>query len=213
MENTVFRIHRAPAYAGALRPYTIYINGEAVGWVKNGGTLEVPALPAPRYFLEKDGPFGVAVSLTGRGLCSLELHTAGGCGAPNGQDAVARAGFYLAGQEIGQPAIYEKLRAAHRDAALREALTETERPLFVVYAFWQRFWQALAWESELAMASGLEQAIQALETVGAGETAAFCRAFGLRELRPGVYDLPAERPNFRKDLTGAVHRYILKNDL
>lgn len=212
MENAVFQIHRAPAYAGALRPYTIYINGEIVGWVKNGGVLEVPALPAPRYFLEAEGPFGAAVCLKGRGLCPLELHTGGGYGAPNGQDAVARTGFYLNGQEIGAPEIYKKLRAAHHDPALRQTLTEMEKPLFVVYAFWQRFWEDLTWESEISV-SGLDQAIEALEAVGAKETVAFCRAFAARELRPGVYDMPAQRPAFRKDLTGAVQRYILKNDL
>jgi len=212
MEDTVFRIYRAPAYAGALRPYTISINGEGAGWVKNGATLELPAIPAPRYFIEAEGPFGAAVSLAGRGLCSLELRTGGGYGAPNGQDAVARTAFYMKGQEMGAPAVYEKIRAARRDAEQRKALTETEMPLFIVYAFWRRFGEDLTWASEIALA-GLEQAIEALETVGAAKTAEFCQTFAGREIRPGVYDMPAQRPNFRKDITEAVHRYILKNDL
>lgn len=214
METVRFIIHREPAYNGALLKYALYLNGEPVGRVENGGTLafEVPAMPV--YFLEKDGPFGPAAILLGKGSeCRLTIRTAGGYGAPNGQDAVVRTGFYLGERELHRPDIYEKLRAARRDKAQRDALREEEKPLFVAYAFWSAFGQALVRDERVTFGAGMAGAMEALETVGAGEVAAFCRSVMGPELAPGTYELPEKRPDLRFILTCAVHGYILENGL
>lgn len=214
METVRFVIHREPAYNGMGVPYHMYINGAAVGGVKNGQTLTAEGPAASVYFIEKDGPFGSAILLRGRGAeCRLALRTTGGYGAPNGQNAVARTDFWLGEQKLHEPAVYEKLRAARRDATLRAALTETERPLFICYAFWCAFGKALEREEKVAFGTGMAGAMEALETVGAGEIADFCRGVMGPGLAPGTYALPAARPRIRPVLTRAVHGYILEKGL
>ena len=214
METVRFIIHREPAYNGMGVPYHVYINGAAAGGVKNGQTLtaEVPA--APQYMIEKDGPFGSAVLLRGKAAeCRLALRTTGGYGAPNGQNAVARTAFVLGETELHPPAVYEKIRSARQEAEIRAALTETERPLFVCYAFWCAFGKMLEREKQVTFGAGMDGAMEALETVGAEVTAAFCRGLMSPDLAPGTYPLPEVRPDFRRDITRAVHGYILEKGL
>lgn len=214
METVRFIIHREPAYNGMGVPYNMYINGTAVGGVKNGKTLTAEGPAAPAYILEKDGPFGSAVLLLGKGKeCRLALRTTGGYGAPNGQNAVARTAFWLGEHELHEPAVYEKLRAARRDPKIRAELTDTERPLFICYAFWCAFGKMLEREKQVTFGAGMDGAMEALETVGAMETAAFCRGIMGENLAPGEYVLPEERPDLRRDITRAVHGYILKKRL
>lgn len=214
METVKFIIHREPAYNGMGVPYHMYINGAWVGGVKNGQTLTAEGPAAPVYFIEKDGPFGSAILLYGKGTeCRLALRTTGGYGAPNGQNAVARTRFWLGEQELKEPAIYEKIRAARLDREVRASLTEVERPLFIVSAFWRAFGKMLEREKTVTFGAGMVGAMEALETVGAGEAAVFCRAVMGPELAPGTYDLPEERLDFRRVITRAVHGYILENGL
>lgn len=214
METVRFIFHREPAYYGMGVPFRMYINGAEVGGVKNGQTLTAEGPAAPVYFIEKDGPFGSAILLRGKGReCRLALRTTGGYGAPNGQDAVARTAFRLGERELHELAVYETLRAARRDPAVRAELTETERPLFIVYAFWCAFGKALVREDKVTFGTGMTGAMEALETVGAGEIADFCRSVMGPELAPGTYELPAERPDIRPVLTRAVHGYILEKGL
>ena len=192
-------------------PYNMYINGAAVGGVKNGQTLTAEGPVSPAYFIEKDGPFGSAILLRGKGKeCRLALRTTGGYGAPNGQNAVAHTAFCLGEQELHEPAVYEKLRAARRDPAVRAELTDVERPLFICYAFWCAFGKALERETHVTFGAGMDGAMEALETVGAGEIAAFCRNVMGPALADGTYPLPEERPDIRPVLTRAVHGYILE---
>lgn len=214
METVKFIFHREPAYNGMGVPYHMYINGAWVGGVKNGQTLTAEGPAAPAYILEKDGPFGSAVILHGKGReCRLALRTTGGYGAPNGQNAVARTAFWLGEQELHAPAIYEKIRKARLDMEVRAGLTDVERPLFIVSAFWRAFGKMLEREKKVTFGAGMDGAMEALETVGAKEIADFCRDIMGPALAAGTYDLPEERPDFRRVITGAVHSYILKNDL
>lgn len=210
--KALFCIHRAPAFNGALRSYALYINAQTAGFVPNGGTLEYPAPEAPVYIIEKDGPFGPAVSLRGRGLCPLEIRTLGGCGAPNGQDEEVRTEFWLRDRQLRLLPLYETLRQARLDPAVRAELTEQQKPLFVACAFWKHFGQTLEMGDKLSV-SGMDRAVEAFEQLGAPVTAAFCRDLEQRRLAPGVYDLPPQRPDFRAELTAAVHRYILQHDM
>lgn len=210
--KALFCIYRAPAFNGALRSYGLYINGQTAGFVPNGGTVEYAAPEAPVYIIEKDGPFGPAVSLRGKGLCRLELRTLGGYGAPNGQDEAVRTEFRLDGKLLKPLPLYETLRQARLDPAARRELTEEQKPLFVACAFWKHFGQTLEMGDKLTV-SGMDRAVEAFEQLGAPVTAAFCRELEQRLVAPGVYDLPPRRPDFRAELTAAVHRYLLEKGM
>jgi len=214
MDTVRFVIHRQPAYNGMGVPYQMYINGLHVGGVKNGQTLTAEGPVSRAYMLEKDGPFGTAVILRGKGReCTLSLRTTGGYGAPNGQNAVARTAFLLGDTELHEPAVYEKIRASRLNPETRASLTEWERPLFVCSAFWRAFGKALEREKEVTFGAGMDGAMAALETVGAKQTAAFCRSVMGEELASGTYALPENRPDIRKDILRAVHVYILKKEV
>ena len=53
MKLVRFNIFRKAAFAGALLPYNIYINGKFVGTIKNGKTLNVEIPEADVYYLDK----------------------------------------------------------------------------------------------------------------------------------------------------------------
>ena len=57
VKHVRFNIFRKAAFAGALLPYNIYINGEFVGTIKNGKTLNVDVPEADIYYLEDNNSF------------------------------------------------------------------------------------------------------------------------------------------------------------
>lgn len=57
MKFVRFNIFRKAAFAGALLPYNIYINGKYVGTVKNGKTLNVEVPESDVYYLEDNNSF------------------------------------------------------------------------------------------------------------------------------------------------------------
>ena len=57
MKHVRFNIIRKAAFAGALLPYNIYINGEFVGTIKNGKTLNVDVPEADIYYLADNNSF------------------------------------------------------------------------------------------------------------------------------------------------------------
>lgn len=57
METVHFTIYRKRAFAGALLPYNIYINGQFVGTIKNGKTLNADVPKADVYYIEDDNTF------------------------------------------------------------------------------------------------------------------------------------------------------------
>ena len=57
VKHVRFNIFRKAAFAGALLPYNIYINGEFVGTIKNGKTLNVDVPETDIYYLEDNNSF------------------------------------------------------------------------------------------------------------------------------------------------------------
>lgn len=57
MKFVQFNIFRKAAFAGALLPYNIYINGQFVGTIKNGKSLCVKVPEAEVYYLEDNNSF------------------------------------------------------------------------------------------------------------------------------------------------------------
>lgn len=52
LETVHFRIKRKLALSGRLRAYKLFINGECIGAIKNGGALEADIPKADRYFID-----------------------------------------------------------------------------------------------------------------------------------------------------------------
>ena len=52
MDTVQFIIHRQSAFAGALLPYHIHINGEFTGTIRNGKTLTADVPHAKAYYIE-----------------------------------------------------------------------------------------------------------------------------------------------------------------
>ena len=52
MDTVQFIFHRQAAFAGALLPYHIHINGVSVGTIRNGKTLTVDVPRAKAYYIE-----------------------------------------------------------------------------------------------------------------------------------------------------------------
>lgn len=52
MSEVQFHFHRKPAFAGALLPYRLYVNGQYVGTIHNGKSLCVRVPEADAYYIE-----------------------------------------------------------------------------------------------------------------------------------------------------------------
>lgn len=78
-ENIQFRFIRKWALRGALVPYSIFINGQWVGYLKNGRELEVAVPRNSGYLIEEQAPFGSCVWLnSGESHVEIEVRTVGG---------------------------------------------------------------------------------------------------------------------------------------
>ena len=56
MSEVQFHIHRKSAFAGVLLPYHMYINGQRIGTIRNGKSLNANVPKADAYYVE-DGIF------------------------------------------------------------------------------------------------------------------------------------------------------------
>ncbi len=80
MKLVRFNIFRKAAFAGALLPYNIYINGKFVGTIKNGKTLSVDVPEADIYYLEDNNSFerNAVISNSNTSDFNILLKRAGG---------------------------------------------------------------------------------------------------------------------------------------
>lgn len=56
MSEVRFHIHRKSTFAGALLPYRMHINGQYIGTIRNGKSLDANVPKADAYYVE-DGIF------------------------------------------------------------------------------------------------------------------------------------------------------------
>ena len=54
MREVRFHIHRKSTFAGALLPYRMYINGQYIGTIRNGKSLDANIPKAGVYYIEDD---------------------------------------------------------------------------------------------------------------------------------------------------------------
>ena len=54
MREVRFHIHRKSTFAGALLPYRMHINGQYIGTIRNGKSLDANVPKAGVYYIEDD---------------------------------------------------------------------------------------------------------------------------------------------------------------
>lgn len=162
METVHFIIYRKAAFAGALLPYNIYINGQLVGTIKNGKTLNVDVPKADVYYLEDNNDFerNAVICDSDRSEYSVLLKRAGGWRTSSYNE------FYLENdqQTVPLPSFHlEKYKnAIDRDSTA--ALSSDERILAFCLAFWSGIVDDI---QELLSSDDLTEIIDALQKVGA----------------------------------------------
>lgn len=166
METVSFTIYRKAAFAGALLPYNIYINGQFLGTIKNGKTLEVDVPKADIFYLEDSNSFERNAVIYGSDIpeYNILLKRAGGWRTDSYNE------FYIDnGGRISQlPSFHlEKFRYY----ALRNSsgeFSQDERLL----AFCMEFWNGITDDVQEVLASeNLTEIIAALQKIGATQYA------------------------------------------
>ena len=91
MREVRFHIHRKSTFAGALLPYRMYINGQYIGTIRNGKSLDANVPKAGVYYIEDDILSSRNAVIYDNGLSeySVVIKRAGGRSANRGMGAAA----------------------------------------------------------------------------------------------------------------------------
>ncbi|MCH5197395.1 MAG: hypothetical protein J1E34_00685 [Oscillospiraceae bacterium] len=161
METVRFIIHRKAAFAGSLLPYNIYINGQFVGTIKNGKTLNIDVPKSDVYYLEDNNAFerNAVISNCNLSEYHILLKRAGGWRTAsynefymdNGQQTDSLPSFH-----------FEKfMNAVYGDSA--DELSSDE----LLLAFCLEFWNGITDDIQEILASvHLTQMVDALQRIG-----------------------------------------------
>ena len=192
MGNVRFTIHRKPAFAGALLPYRIYINGQFAGKIKNGGTIsaEVPRAGA-HYIVDYIAYFERNAVVRDSGLpeYNIELIRAGAWRKDSYNE------FYIcSGQNMSPlPSFhFEKFRSAIFGDRIFE-LSPDEQLLALVLKFSDGLSDDI---DEILAFDHIPEMIDALNEIGAAQFAGLMRRI-IDELFPDV-ELPLSDEQFDK---------------
>ncbi|MGN0518603.1 MAG: hypothetical protein ACI4II_07760 [Acutalibacteraceae bacterium] len=166
MKSVRFNIYRKIAFAGALLPYNIYINGQFVGTIKNGKALSVEVPKSEVYYLEDNNSFEKnAIIYDNNSLeYNILLKRAGGWRT----DSYNK--FYIDnGRHIAQlPSFhFEKFMNAILNSSI-EQLSPEEQLLALCMEFWNSIMDDI---EEVLTSSNLNNIIEALQTIGANRYA------------------------------------------
>lgn len=162
METVRFIIYRKAAFAGALLPYNIYINGLFVGTIKNGKTLIIDVPKSDVYYLEDNNAFERNAVICDCNLSeySIVLKRAGGWRTDSYNE------FYIDnGGCISQlPSFhFEKfISAVYRDSV--DELSSDEWLLALCLEFWNGITDDI---QEVLASDHLTEIIDALQEIGA----------------------------------------------
>lgn len=204
MENVRFIIHRKAAFAGALLPYRIYINGRFVGIIKNGRTLNVEVPKADAYYLADDIAFFERNAV----ICnrSLSEYT---IVLKRAWRTESYNEFYInTGEQINPlPSFhFEKFIHAVFEDRIHE-LSSDEQLLALCLEFWCGFTDDI---QEVLASEHLTEIIDALQKIGAAQYADFLLRI-INELFSGVsLPLNDEQINQMSDRIGKANRLIWK---
>jgi hypothetical protein len=159
MSEVQFHIHRNSAFAVALLPYRMYINGKYAGTIRNGKSLYVSVPKADVYFIEDDIFLSRNAVFHDNGSAeySVVIKRAGGWRTESYNE------FYTdKGQTI------EQLPSFHWEKffELRQTMSPSERTLALCVEFWMSAADGL---EEVLASEYLFEIITALQTIGAHE--------------------------------------------
>lgn len=157
MSEVQFHIHRKSAFAGALLPYRMYINGQYVGTIRNGKSLDASVPKAGTYYIEDDILSSRNAVIFDNGLSeySVVMKRAGGWHTGSYNE------FY-----IGKGETLARLPSFHLERLfeLRQSMSNCERTLALCLEFWMSAVDDL---QEVLASEHLWEIITALQTIGA----------------------------------------------
>ena len=159
MSEVQFHIHRKSAFAGVLLPYHMYINGQRIGTIRNGKSLNANVPKADAYYVE-DGIFlsrNAVIYDKGLSEYNVIIKRAGGWRTESYNE------FYM---EKGK--MLEHLPTFHWEGLfeLRQTMSQSERTLALCVEFWMSAADGL---EEVLASEHLFEIITALQTIGAHE--------------------------------------------
>lgn len=129
MREVRFHIHRKSAFAGALLPYRMYINGQYIGTIRNGKSLDANVPKAGVYYIEDDILSSRNAVIYDNGLSeySVVIKRAGGWRTESYNE------FYM---EKGN--VLEQLPSFHWEKLfeLQQSMSQSERLLALSVEFW-----------------------------------------------------------------------------
>ena len=129
MREVRFHIHRKSTFAGALLPYRMYINGQYIGTIRNGKSLDANVPKAGVYYIEDDILSSRNAVIYDNGLSeySVVIKRAGGWRTESYNE------FYM---EKGN--VLEQLPSFHweRLFELQQSMSQSERLLALSVEFW-----------------------------------------------------------------------------
>ena len=157
MREVRFHIHRKSAFAGALLSYRMYINGQYIGTIRNGKSLDANVPKAGVYYIEDDILFSRNAVIYDNGLSeySVVIKRAGGWRTESYNE------FYM---EKGN--VLEQLPSFHWEKLfeLQQSMSQSERLLALSVEFWMSAVDDL---QEVLASEHLFEIITALQTIGA----------------------------------------------
>ena len=159
MSEVRFHIHRKSAFVGALLPYHMYINGQYIGTIRNGKSLDANVPKAGVYYIEDDILSSRNAVIYDNGLSeySVVIKRSGGWRTESYNE------FYM---EKGN--VLEQLPSFHWEGLfeLRQTMSQSERTLALCMEFWMSAADGL---EEVLASEHLFEIITALQTIGAHE--------------------------------------------
>ncbi|MBD9203926.1 MAG: hypothetical protein EGQ29_04975 [Clostridiales bacterium] len=157
MREVRFHIHRKSTFAGALLPYRMYINGQYIGTIRNGKSLDANVPKAGVYYIEDDILSSRNAVIYDNGLSeySVVIKRAGGWRTESYNE------FYM---EKGN--VLEQLPSFHWEKLfeLQQSMSLSERLLALSVEFWMSAMDDL---QEVLASEHLFEIIAALQTIGA----------------------------------------------
>ena len=157
MSEVQFHFHRKSAFVGALLPYNMFINGQYIGTIRNGKSLDANVPKADAYYIEDNILSSRNAVIYDNGLSEYNviIKRAGGGRTESYNE------FYM---EKGNA--LEQLPSFHWEGLfeLRQAMSQSERTLALCVEFWMSAADGL---EEVFASEYLFEIITALQTIGA----------------------------------------------
>ena len=159
MSEVQFHIHRKSAFVGAILPYRMCINGQYIGTIRSGKSLDANVPKADVYYIEDDFLSSQNAVIYDNGLSEYNviIKRVGGWRTESYNEFYMDKGNAL-----------EQLPSFHWEGLfeLRQTMSQSERTLALCVEFWMSAVDDL---EEVLASEHLFEIIAALQTIGAHE--------------------------------------------